>query len=168
MLQGLILMTATIAAPPRPMTVDDMFKFARVSDPQVSPDGKHVAYVVANVLMEENKTASGIWIAAADGKSPPRRLTNSGKKDSHPRWSPDGTKILFQSNRSGASQLWVIDVGGGEARQLTTIATGAESAQWSPDGSKIAFVSAVYPEFSALPFAESDAKNKAKLDAVEK
>jgi dipeptidyl aminopeptidase/acylaminoacyl peptidase len=169
MLQGLILMTASIvAAPPRPMTVEDMFKFARVSDPQVSPDGKLVAYVVANVLLEENKSVSSLWIASLDGKSPPRRLTNAGKKDSHPRWSPDGSKILFQSNRSGTSQLWVIEVGGGEARQLTTLATGAENGLWSPDGSRIAFVSGVHPEFSSMPFSESDAKNKAKLDAAEK
>src|SRR5262249_16004292 len=92
----------------------------------------------------------------------------SNKADRHPRWSPDGTKILFESTRSGDSQLWVIDLSGGEARQLTTISTGASSGIWSRDGKKIAFVSAVYPEFSQKPFPESDKLNKAKIDEAEK
>src|SRR3954451_14337707 len=152
----------------RPMTLADLVAFQRVADPQVSPDGKSVVYQVGTVDLDANKTSTNLWVAAADGKSPPRRLTTSTKSDRHPRWSPDGKQILFESTRSGDSQLWVIDVGGGEARQLTTISTGASNGIWSPDGKKIAFVSAVYPEFSEKPFAESDKKNKEKLDAAEK
>jgi len=152
----------------RPMKVDDLFAFKRVSDPQVSPDGKHVVYVVGTVDLAANKTASALWIAPTDGKGEPRQLTNAaGKKDSHPRWSPDGKKILFTSNRSGDSQLWVIDLGGGEAKQLTTISTEADTGIWSPDGKMIAFVSAVWPEFSDKPFKESDAANKKKKEEIE-
>src|SRR5262245_46794477 len=112
--------TLAAAADKRPMTIDDLFKFQRVADPQISPDGKLVAYTITTVLdVKENKTASGIWVAAADGKTPPRQLTNSGKKDRHARWSPDGKQILFESNRSGDFQLWLISLDGGEARQLT-------------------------------------------------
>lgn len=114
-----------------------------------------------------NSTASSIWVAPA-GKGEPRQVTNSGKKDRHPRWSPDGKHLLFESNRSGAYQLWLIALDGGEARQLTTISTGANDAIWSRDGSQIAFVSAVYPEFSDKPFKESDAANKKKADEIEK
>src|SRR5438477_2791163 len=146
----------------RSMKIEDLFRFQRVSDPQLGPDGKTVAYVVTAADLPGNKTSSTIWLVPAVG-GPPRQLTTTAKKDRHPRWSPDGKRILFESNRSGDNQLWVIDLGGGEAKQLTTISTGASTGIWSPDGSHIAFVSAVYPEFSDKPFKESDALNKKKL-----
>ncbi len=153
----------------RPITVDDLFALKRVADPQVSPDGKQVAYQVTTVNLDANTTSTALWVAAADGKTPPRQVTNSGKRDAHPRWSPDGTKLLFESNRSGSQQLYVLDLAaGGEAVQITNVNTGAGNGLWSPDGSKVAFVSAVYPEFSELPFAESDKKNKEKEEAAEK
>ncbi len=153
----------------RPMQVADLFRFKRVGDPQISPDGNKVVYQVGTVDLEANKSSTALWIAATDRKTPPKQLTTPiGKSDKHPRWSPDGKSILFESNRSGSFQLWVIDLDGGEARQLTDISTGANNAIWSPDGKRIAFVSAIYPEFSELPFAESDKKNKEKDEAIEK
>jgi dipeptidyl aminopeptidase/acylaminoacyl peptidase len=158
-----------IAADKRPMTLDDMFRFQRVSDPQISPDGKQVVYVVGVPDLEKNTIPSSLWLAPTDGKSAPRQLTNAaGKKDRHPRWSPDGKRLLFESNRSGETQLWTIELDGGEAKQLTTISSGASDAIWSRDGKQIAFVSAVYPEFSQKPFKESDAANKKKSDEIEK
>lgn len=156
------------AADKRPMTIDDLFAFKRVTDPQVSPDGKHVAYVVTTVDLAGNKSSSNLWLAATDRKTPPRQLTTTTKKDRHPRWNPEGTRILFESNRGGTNQLWVIDLAGGEAQQVTTISTSASTGIWSPDSKKLAFVSSVYPEFSTLPYAESDKKNKEKLEAIEK
>jgi dipeptidyl aminopeptidase/acylaminoacyl peptidase len=160
---------ATVAADKRPIQVDDLFKFKRVADPQVSPDGKHVVYQQTTVDLDGNKSTTALWLAATDGQTPPKQLTSpGGKKDAHPRWSPDGTRILFESTRVSPPQLFVIDVGGGEARQVTTISTGAGTGVWSPDGKSIAFVSAVFPEFSGLPFADADAKNKAREDEREK
>src|SRR5262245_49471656 len=156
------------AAAKRPMKLDDLFAFKRVSDPQVGPDGSLVVYVVTTVDLPGNKTISNLWLAATDGKTPPRQLTTTDKKDRHPRWSPDGSKILFESTRSGKSQLWLIELSGGEAKKLTDVSTEASNAIWSRDGSHIAFVSAVYPEFSDKPFAESDKLNKEKLEAAEK
>src|SRR5262249_27532820 len=151
-----------------PMTVEDLFRFKRVSDPQISPDGKQVVYVVGTVDTEANKIPSSLWLAAADGKGEPRQLTNApGKKDRHPRWSPDGKRILFESNRSGESQLWVIGLDGGAATQLTTI-SGGSAAVWSREGKEVAFMSAVYREYSEKPFKESDAANKKRADEVEK
>ena len=156
------------AAGKRPMTIEDLFRFKRLSDPHISPDGKQVAYVVTTVDMDKNSTASSIWLAPTD-KGEPRQLTNvPGKKDRHPRWSPDGKHLLFESNRGGNTQLWVIPLAGGEARQLTTISTEAGTGIWSPDGKHIAFVSAVYPEFSEKPFKKADAANKKKIDAIAK
>src|SRR5262249_30356215 len=167
LLLGLSMASPAKAADKRPMEVADLFKFKRVGDPQISPDGKLVAYTVGTVDMEGNSVPSSIWLAPTTGKGEPRQLTNvPGKKDRHPRWSPDGKYILFESNRGGSMQLWVIALAGGEARQLTNISTEAASALWSPDGKHIAFVSAVYPEFSSKPFKESDEANKKKLDAI--
>src|SRR5437773_8869818 len=90
----------------RPMQVDDLFRFKRVADPQVSPDGKQVVYMVGNADLEKNKIVSNLWIAPMDEKGGPRQLTNASKSDRHPRWSPDGKYILFESSRSGDSQLW--------------------------------------------------------------
>src|SRR5438874_5044909 len=81
------------AAAGRPMKVADLFAFQRVGDPQISPDGKSVVYQVGTVDLNANKTSTNLWIAATDGKSPPRRLTTSTKSDRHPRWSPEGTRL---------------------------------------------------------------------------
>src|SRR5262249_34388864 len=91
----LFIPTAALADGKRPMTVDDLLKFKRVSDPQISPDGKHVVYVVGVPDLEKNSIPASLWIASTDGKGEPRQLTNApGKKDRHPRWSPDCKSIL--------------------------------------------------------------------------
>lgn len=158
---------AVFAEGKRPMTFDDLFRFQRISDPQISPDGKLVVYVVGVVDLEANSISSTLWLALTD-KGEPRQLTTTTKKDRHPRWSPDGKHILFESNRSGDNQLWMIDLAGGEARQLTKISTEASNGIWSRDGKHIAFVSAVYPEYSDKPFKESDALNKKRKEEIEK
>lgn len=160
--------TAAELAAKRRMEIEDLFRFLRVADPQISPDGKQVVWQVTTVNPEANGSATGLWIAPADGSAPPRALTvTEGKtSDSHPRWSPDGSTILFQSNRTGSSQLHVVPAAGGAPVRLTNIATGAEAAAWSPDGSRIVFVSAVHPEYSTLPFAESDRLNAEREKAI--
>lgn len=157
----------------RPMEIDDLFRFQRVAEPQLSPDGRWVVYQVGQIDLETRKTTTSLWLATTDrlgvgGATTPRRLTEPVQKnDRHPRWAPDGRRILFESDRSGTSQLWVIDIHGGEARQLTRLSSGAATGIWSPDGSKIAFVSAVYPEYSELEPAESDKKNKERAEQAE-
>src|SRR5437879_6254519 len=97
---------------PRPIQVDDLFRFERVADPQISPDGKHVVYVLTKVDLAGNKSSANLWLAAtADGTR--RQLTSTPKSDRHPRWGPDGKHVLFHSNRSGTNQLWVIGTDGG-------------------------------------------------------
>src|SRR5205823_10248161 len=90
---ALFLLAAPAWAQPaqkRAMTVDDLFKFKRVSDPQISPDGKWVVYTVATVEdVASNKISSNLWLASTDGKTR-RQLTTTPKKDRQPRWSPDG------------------------------------------------------------------------------
>lgn len=151
----------------RPITVEDLFAFKRVGSPDLSPNGAWVVYSESEITDSlQNKSRSCLWLVPTDGSLPPRQLTNGTAKDNNPKWSPDGGWILFESTRSGTSQLWVINPAGGEARQLTTISTDASTAKWSPDGKHVAFVSAVFPEFSSLPFAESDEANKKKAAAI--
>ena len=167
---GLVCTASLLSPSPaaaRPMEVEDLFRAKRVSDPQISPDGASVAYTVTEVDKAENRSQSDIWILPSTGGEP-RRLTSSPKHDRHPRWSPDGKWIAFESNRAGEFQVYLIPISGGEATQLTSISTEAQQPIWSPDGQRIAFVSAVFPEFSEKPFQESDAANKAKLEQREK
>ena len=162
-----IMEHVTPAADLRPLEIGDLFQFRRVADPDISPDGKHVTYAVTTVSLQDNATQSHLWLADSNGSSSPRQLTRAEKKDSRPRWSPDGKWILFQSNRSGSSQLWVMPVAGGEAMQLTDIASEASTAIWAPDGRGIAFVSAVFPEYSSQPFAESNQLHRERLKQIE-
>ncbi|MGF1579691.1 MAG: prolyl oligopeptidase family serine peptidase [Gemmataceae bacterium] len=152
----------------RPMKIQDLFRFQRVSDPQISPDGKWVACTVSEVSLKDNKSRSDIWMVSVDGQTRRRLTTTSSYSEWHPRWNPDSSSILFTSNRSGTTQLWLLSLKGGEATQLTTIATGADNGLWSHDGKKIAFVSTVYPEYSKLPYKKSNAMNKKRMDAKAK
>jgi dipeptidyl aminopeptidase/acylaminoacyl peptidase len=157
------LSTLLLAQSKRPMELEDLFRIKRVSDPQLSPDGKWVAFTITEVDKPNNKTNSDIWLIPSSGGEM-KQLTNSPKHDRHPRWSPDGKWIAFESNRSGSFQIYVVAAAGGEARQLTNISTEANQPVWSPDGKNIAFVSAVFPEFSEMPYAVSDSLNKKKQD----
>src|SRR6185312_10124105 len=93
----------------KPMTIDDLLNVKSVSDPQVSPDGKSVAYVVAELDQSTDKSNSDIWMVPVAGGDA-RRLTTSAGTDTHPRWSPDGKSIAFSSNRGGTTQVWVLPI----------------------------------------------------------
>ena len=143
------------------LTIDRFVSMTRCSDPQISPDGRMVAFVASVPDTAANRSNTDIWLVSADGKVT-RKLTNSDAADYHPRWSPDGKSILFVSTRSGTPQAWVIRVDGGEARMATNISTGVNDPVWSPDGREIAFYSFVFPQ------CKSDSCNSAMEKAREK
>ncbi|HUZ01095.1 MAG TPA: S9 family peptidase [Thermomicrobiaceae bacterium] len=127
----------------RPVRADDLFSIAMVSDPQVSPDGATVVYVLTTLDRDQNRYRSDLWTVRLDGREP-RRLTAARQRDGSPRWSPDGRWIVFLSSAEKApAQLWVIPATGGEARRLTDLPESAEQLAWAPDGSALAFVSKV-------------------------
>lgn len=141
----ILVFAAALAQQKRAITFDDLIGFGRVSDPQISPDGKTVAFVVTNYNKSENTSNSNIYLVPIEG-APIRQLTSAKKANNTPRWMPDGKSIAFVSSRDGESQIWVIPVTGGEARKVTTISTEASGLVISPDGKYLAFHSDVYPD----------------------
>ena len=132
------------ASAARPMTIADLIGTVRVSDPQISPDGRMVAFVRTTTDVPTGKRNADVWIVAADGSSPPRALITGDKTENTPRWTPDGKHIAFISNRDGEMQVYLADADGGKARQLTKLAAGVQPPLvFSPDGAMLAFVSDV-------------------------
>ena len=127
-----------------PITFTDMIGMHRVAEPQISSDGKWVAYTVTTPDMDANRGASNIWIVSTAGGAE-MQLTRSGH-DSSPVWSPDGKTLAFLSSRNGSSQVYLLSMDGGEAHPLTKLSTGADIVKWSPDGKTLAFTSSVYPD----------------------
>ncbi len=127
----------------RPITETDLFRFVWVADPQISPDGRSVAFVRVTVDAKREGYDTALWMVAADGSAPPRPFT-SGRRDTSPRWSPDGRHLAFlrageKPGRGGEPQLYLLSLDGGEARALTELSGGVDSPVWSPDARSIAF-----------------------------
>ncbi len=165
---ALLITMLAVAGPQqrRPITLADMFKFKRIADPALSPDGKWVAFTLTTPDLAANKNLSDVWVISIDGGTP-RQLTTHAASDRKPAWAPDGRWIAFESTRSGTSQLWLMNADGSNQKQFTSISTGASGAVWSPDGAALAFISEVFPENSHGTFSESDALNKKQLDRLE-
>ena len=136
--------TAALTAQPvrRPFKLDDLARLADVRDPQCSPEGQAVAYVVSHIDEKEDKANSHIWMIGIDGRND-RQVTSSQDSESSPRFSPDGKYLSFTSSRPGkakGNQVWLLDRSGGEAAQLTDVKGRLQSYEWSPDSKRLAIV----------------------------
>ncbi|MEW5900999.1 MAG: S9 family peptidase [Acidobacteriota bacterium] len=140
----------------RPFSVHDMLAMDRISDFQVSPDGKLIIFNLRQTDLEANRGRTDIWLIGADGKGL-RQLTAHPAADYNARWSPCGKCVLFLSTRSGSSQVWRIKIDGGEARQVTDFPLDVGSLVVSPDGKHLAVSMEIFPGMGV-------AETKKKLD----
>lgn len=159
--------------PPTPAEFVDL---REVSDPQISPDGKQIAFVVtepADPAQPDKPRDSDVWMVASDGKTPPRKYAFSDKSETAPRWSPDGRWLAFLSDRGGSTikvkdqdaeppmtQLWIMPADGGEGRQITDLKGGVSAFSWSKDGKTIALLS------NDGPTPEEEARKKKHDDRM--
>ncbi len=122
------------------MTPEDIFNIKLLNDARISPDGRQIVYVQTTLDKEKDDYRSSLYLVSTEGGEI-RRFTAADAKDTTARWTPDGSRIVFLSNRSGSNQIWTIPVAGGEAAKLTDLPEPVTYFAISPDGSSIAFVS---------------------------
>ncbi|HUQ09176.1 MAG TPA: S9 family peptidase [Steroidobacteraceae bacterium] len=157
----------TNAANPRTFTPHDLNALARVSDPQVSPDGRYVAYVQRETDFDTNRGRNDLWLVDLQERGKPRRLTQHASSDTHPRWSVDGSSIYFLSARTGATQIWRLPLNGGEAVQITDYPLDISTFGFSNDGQRMALSMEVFPDCQDLKCSRDrlDAAAKNKVSA---
>lgn len=156
----LVLLGVADGQTKRAITFDDFIQLGRVTDPQVSPDGSMIVFVVTYHNKTENKTNSNLYLLPLGGGTP-RQLTTAKGANYNPRWMPDGKTLAFISTRDGEAQIWTLNVTGGDAKKVSTISTGVGDLQVSPDGKWFAFSSEVYPD---CPDDDCNAKRAEEME----
>jgi dipeptidyl aminopeptidase/acylaminoacyl peptidase len=152
----LALAPTFLLAQKKPFDADALLKIQRIGDPQISPDGKTVAFSVATPDLPGNASTHSVWSVPLAGGTP-RKLADQAHR---PRWSPDGKRIFYTGTSSGTSQIWSMNADGSGASQITRLATEAAGEIVSRDGKYLVVTSDVYPDCGA-----DDACNAKRLDA---
>ncbi len=138
---------AAVAQAPRGITPEDYYSFEFISDPNISPDGKLVAYVVTKIDRAQNRRNASIWMIATDGSRAPWQFTTSPQTSNSPRWSADGKSLAFLSSRPESTaaaapaatpaeqpraQIYLLSMNGGEARRVTNLKNGVgRQSRWA-------------------------------------
>ena len=147
-------------APSKRFTADRVFDMEYASDPQVSPDGKTVAYVRHSMDRMTDKDTGQIWILnLADGSNRP--LVTGGAGAGSPRWSPDGTRIVYSTATEGKPEVRLFYLDTGRSFPLAQFLEGPSETVWSPDGKQVAFsmfVKDEAPSFAKAPTPPEGAK----------
>ena len=136
-----IIGATELCAGTKPWTLDAIMELKTVSDPEITPDGSKVAYVVRTRDAQRNVYVSEIWVVTAEGRNA-HRLKTTHDSDTHPRWSPDGRMLAFLSRRDGTEQVYVTDAPETSPRKLTNSPTDVAAFKWSPDGRSIGYLAA--------------------------
>jgi dipeptidyl aminopeptidase/acylaminoacyl peptidase len=162
LLASLFLASLPLQAQDLPTRLEplDIFRVQVASDPQISPDGKRIVYVRQSTDISSDRRVSNLWIVNFDSTEH-RPLTTGTYGDTSPRWSPDGMRLAFVSDRDGKSQLYVRWMDSGQTAKLTDLENSPTAIAWSPDGKQIAFgslVSATPPKIASMPSAPDGAK----------
>ncbi len=150
-LASMITMSAQTA---QPFTAQELVRLERVSDPQASPDGRLVAYVLRSTDYEANKGIQQLWLLDLDNGNH-RALTSGGSSNHSPRWSADGRALYFLSARSGSTQVWRLTLAGGEAQAVTELPLEVGAFVLSPDNRRIAVSMEVFADCNDLACSKS-------------
>jgi dipeptidyl aminopeptidase/acylaminoacyl peptidase len=159
---------ALSADPARTFTPTDLNSLARVSDPQVSPNGRYLVYVQRETDFDANRGRNDLWLLDLEAtNSSPRRLTQHSANDTHPRWASDGSGIYFLSSRTGSTQVWRLPLNGGEAVQITDYPLDIGTFGFSEKGDRIAVTMSVFRDCEDLKCTRDrlDAAGKNKVSA---
>ncbi len=124
------------------LTPEVMWKMSRAGSSSLSPDGTTLLYQQTDYNMAENRGVTTLWVEALDSKAV-TRLTDLTSNSLAPRWSADGKRIYFLSDRSGSMQVWEMNPTGGDVRQLSDLKGGVEGFGISPRGDKAWYVQRV-------------------------
>jgi len=148
-------------------TVEDLVMLRRISDPQVSPDGRYLVFVQRETDMGSNRGRTSLWLLALARGARPQQLTDPNGGDSSPRWAPDGRTLYFLSARSGTQQVWRVVLTGAEARRVTDFPLEVDTLRVSPLGNSLAVSMEVFPDCPTLACTRErlQARAKAKADA---
>jgi dipeptidyl aminopeptidase/acylaminoacyl peptidase len=138
---SLSLSAVGVSAQPRPIGFVEALSLPVIQDPQLSPDGRQVVFVMETADWKANKRLGHLYRINADGTDQVQ-LTFGERGESSPRWSPDGTQVAFLAQRDGDehNQIYLLHTAGGEARRLTTHPTAPTAIQWTPDGSRLFYL----------------------------
>jgi dipeptidyl aminopeptidase/acylaminoacyl peptidase len=155
-----------LAAEPHPFNVHDLVTMQRISDPEPSPRGDRIAFVVRSTDLAANRGRFDLWMVGADGGGL-TRLTTDPASDDTPRWAPDGKSLYFLSSRSGSSQVWRLqmDAGGsgaGDPVQVTHLPLDVSNLTVSPDGSRLAFSLEVFVDCPTVACTKERLDRKSK------
>ena len=142
-------LSPAVLAESRGFHAEDLVSMRRISSPQVSPDGKTVAYVLRTTDLEADRGRTDLWLLDL-GSGESRRLTSHPAGDSEPRWAPDGGSLFFLSSRSGSNQVWRIARDGGEATPVTDLPLDAGMLALSRDGKHLAVSMEVFVDCETL------------------